>query len=98
MVNEGRSPFALNIFFYFSQIYNLLCNGVISKYVVRKHLCGAIEAGLGSSETLLQFSKLCMMFQKELYNSIPNVVVWRVYVKLDTHDEPNRKRELQQWF
>jgi hypothetical protein len=28
--------------FYFSQIYNLLYNGAISKYVVRKHLCGAI--------------------------------------------------------
>jgi hypothetical protein len=30
------------IFFNFSQIYNLLYNGAISKYVVRKHLCGAI--------------------------------------------------------
>jgi hypothetical protein len=30
------------IFFYFSQIYNLLYNGAISKYVGRKHLCGAI--------------------------------------------------------
>jgi hypothetical protein len=30
------------IFFYFSQIYNLLYNGAISKYVVRKHLSGAI--------------------------------------------------------
>jgi hypothetical protein len=29
-------------FFYFSQIYNLLYNGAISKYVMRKHLCGAI--------------------------------------------------------
>jgi hypothetical protein len=28
--------------FYFLQIYNLLYNGAISKYVVRKHLCGAI--------------------------------------------------------
>jgi hypothetical protein len=27
---------------YFSQIYSLLYNGAISKYVVRKHLCGAI--------------------------------------------------------
>jgi hypothetical protein len=27
---------------FFSQIYNLLYNGAISKYVVRKHLCGAI--------------------------------------------------------
>jgi hypothetical protein len=26
----------------FSQIYDLLYNGAISKYVVRKHLCGAI--------------------------------------------------------
>jgi hypothetical protein len=30
------------ILFYFSQIYNLLYNGAISKYVIRKHLCGAI--------------------------------------------------------
>jgi hypothetical protein len=29
-------------FFYFSQIYNLLYKWSISKYVVRKHLCGAI--------------------------------------------------------
>jgi hypothetical protein len=29
-------------FFYLSQIYNLLYNGAISKYVVREHLCGAI--------------------------------------------------------
>jgi hypothetical protein len=29
-------------FFFFSQIYNLLYNRAISKYVVRKHLCGAI--------------------------------------------------------
>jgi hypothetical protein len=28
--------------FYFSQIYSLLYNGAISKYVVRKHLSGAI--------------------------------------------------------
>jgi hypothetical protein len=29
-------------FVYFLQIYNLLYNGAISKYVVSKHLCGAI--------------------------------------------------------
>jgi hypothetical protein len=29
-------------FYYLSQIYDLLYNGAISKYVVRKHLCGAI--------------------------------------------------------
>jgi hypothetical protein len=28
--------------FNFAQIYNLLYNGAISKYVVRKHLCGSI--------------------------------------------------------
>jgi hypothetical protein len=31
-----------NEYFFFSQIYNLLYNGAISKYVIRKHLCGAI--------------------------------------------------------
>jgi hypothetical protein len=30
------------IFFYFLQIYNLLYNRPISKYIIRKHLCGAI--------------------------------------------------------
>jgi hypothetical protein len=34
--------FTRTLFFCFSQIYNLLYNGTISKYVVRKHLCGAI--------------------------------------------------------
>jgi hypothetical protein len=26
-------------YFFFLQIYNLLYNGAISKYVIRKHLC-----------------------------------------------------------
>jgi hypothetical protein len=38
----GTRPVNTPNFFYFTQIYNLLYNGAISKYVVRKHLCGAI--------------------------------------------------------
>jgi hypothetical protein len=38
----GLYVFLLYILFYSSQIYNLLYNGAISEYVVRKHLCGAI--------------------------------------------------------
>jgi hypothetical protein len=38
----GWAAIKQDFLFYFSQIYNLLYNGAISKYVVRKHLCGAI--------------------------------------------------------
>jgi hypothetical protein len=69
-------------FFYSLQIYNPLYNRAISKYVIRKHLCGVIIRKLSNIVDFLHYK----IFTFLILSSLTTAVIFRMYIPMIVSD------------